>query len=53
MSGSSGGNKTEGDDSGETFTETTPSAMVSPAGISLGTRSQPEGVSCGRFLMIV
>ena len=43
MSGSSGGNKTEGDGSGETFTETTPSAMGSPAGMSLGTRSQPEG----------
>ena len=53
MSVSSGGNKKEGDDSVETFTKTTPSAMGSPAGMSLGTRSQPGGVSCGRFLMTV
>ena len=43
MSGSSGGNKTEGDGSGETFTETTASAMGSPAGVSLGARSQLGG----------
>ena len=43
MSGSSGGNKTEGDGRGETFSETTPSAMGSPASVSLGARSQPGG----------